>query len=1020
MSGMIQNGLQWAQDWVQQFTAPPPPPEPPAAELEPTLVDAPANEPADAQTQELAPQTPEARDASLPKSDVQINESFRDGGMTGKQVISFSDGETAIATQRSQYAFTNVDSAAAYARSLDTPAVVVQEDGRFAVYKLEEQGGFLGMFTPELSRDAIKPAADGTAPQISRSEANVAAVTTTDDVIVRFNAQGTPQLDTIGSTRGPFVGHTEAFGPGLQGLSEKNRFERQFELAMRDTAFTALDASRVEANSALARLQGSSFTVEDRAAVQRTIARLEDVDARIAAKQDEVNAARLEFVGSSYGVAYASPFASTSGYDPYQVQSNAYDKLKSLEAELGTLQSERIVSAKEAPLLLRVDVEDFKAMSEAEQVASLRGEAQGVLKDIETTRENIESGEINLWMADGIRNATAGGLQLQGDQLKWVQERGQGEKRSDAAWKIGEGVLTVGLAVGAAFFSGGTSLLLLGGSALLGAKGAVDLTREHITNKSAANTNVDPSGGLLPPESVPHIGFVVAAWVGVGLDVAAVSSVVRGLNAGRVTLQEAATSLGTDTKTLQAVMQAGKLNELKTSTLAADEFTAQFGKSSAEAVTVLRQNPQGGLQVEVIVRSDLSPAARQAAVREELVHLMQTADPALKTKLASLTEENLANWSSLGDAQKLGLYRNKLEIEIDAQLRLADSASDAVTRGRHEGHLQGLQQKLDELNDAASRGTTPSWLAGAEAPRLFSVRPALPTAAPSATALSDVSTQLGGAKVQGHVYETNFIDRAVVSTNGSIALSNGKKISVDGVIALQPNRSGAQITKVEVLNPDGSVLGRTGAMGNVQNVIPYDVATPTTVRIHFERVDASGAKVVDTVDWATDQALPTGFRVQLQTNASFVKTGIAGGHTREAWQETMQTYNGVLRQTGTPDGVRFSLNGTDSIDATKISYEVNRASGWTQVGVPKTIFESGSSARAFEQHMAPHVAQALEANTLDRLVQVSVPVFAGDGKTVTNVIVTVAREPDASGIGPGKITSWWLSESNFANTAIQR
>jgi hypothetical protein len=286
--------------------------------------------------------------------------------------------------------------------------------------------------------------------------------------------------------------------------------------------------------------------------------------------------------------------------------------------------------------------------------------------------------------------------------------------------------------------------------------------------------------------------------------------------------------------------------------------------------------------------------------------------------------------------------------------------------------------------------------------------------------LSDVSTQLGGAKVQGHVYETNFIDRAVVSTNGSIALSNGKKISVDGVIALQPNRSGAQITKVEVLNPDGSVLGRTGAMGNVQNVIPYDVATPTTVRIHFERVDASGAKVVDTVDWATDQALPTGFRVQLQTNASFVKTGIAGGHTREAWQETMQTYNGVLRQTGTPDGVRFSLNGTDSIDATKISYEVNRASGWTQVGVPKTIFESGSSARAFEQHMAPHVAQALEANTLDRLVQVSVPVFAGDGKTVTNVIVTVAREPDASGIGPGKITSWWLSESNFANTAIQR
>jgi hypothetical protein len=1028
MSGLIQSGIQFAQDLAQRFL---PPPEPPVAEMPDVAANLSADQPeaADAQIVEVqatdtsqTPQTPQAPDAALPKSEVQLNERFYDGAMTGKEVVNFNDGNPVVATQRSQYGFTNVDSAAAYARSLDTPAAVVKEDGRFAVYKLEEQRAGWQLWAPDLSLDNIKPAAESSTPEISRSNNDVAAVTTSDDYIVRFNTSGTPQLDTTGSARGPFVGHTEAFGTGLKGLNDQGRFERQFDLAMRDTAFTALDASKVEAERVLGRLQGSSFSSTDRAAITSTLPALESHDRLIAAKKQEINDVFMQLLSESQNVGYGlgmSEHMLDSQMEHYTRSAQLQEQRQTLEAELQNLEAERTVVAKDAPLLLRVDLEDFKAMSEAEQVATLREQAQGVLSDIETTRQNIEDGDINLWMVDGIRNTTAAGLGLEGEQAQWVQDRGAGEKRSDAAWKIAEGVLTVGLAVGGAFFSGGTSLVLLGGAFALGAKGALDITNEYVTNKAAANTNVDPTGGLLPQESVPHVGFVVAAWVGLGLDAAAVSNVVRGLNAGRVTLQQAATSLGTDAKTLQAIMAAGEINTLKTSSMAGQEFVEQFGKSSGEAVTLLRRGDNGALQVEVVVRSDLSPAARNAAVREELVHLMQTADPNMSAKLGKLTEESLSNWNNLSDAQKLDLYQTKLDVELDAQRRLADSATDPASRARHEGHIDGLQQKLDEVNEAIASGKSPNWLAGAEPPRLFSVRTPLPTASPSTAALTDVGAQLTSAKVQGHVYETNFIERAVVSANGSITLTNGKKITVDGVLALQPDRAGAQITKVEVLNPDGSTLGRTGQVGNVQNAIPYDAANPSTVRISFERTDSTGAVVSDTVEWVTDQALPTGFRVQLQTNASFMKTGVAGGHTREAWQETTQLYNGVLREVGSPDTVRFSVNGVDTIDASKITYEANRASGWQQVGVPKTIFESTPSMRAFEQHMSPHVAEALEVNTLDRLVDVSVPVYAKDGKTLTSVKVTIAREPDPSGTGPGKVVSWWLSESNFSNALIK-
>jgi hypothetical protein len=86
-------------------------------------------------------------------------------------------------------------------------------------------------------------------------------------------------------------------------------------------------------------------------------------------------------------------------------------------------------------------------------------------------------------MIDAVRNAAAAGLGVEGPQLRWVEDRATGERRTDAAWKIGETALTIGLAAGGAFFSGGTSLALLGASTALGVHSAADASADYLRNR---------------------------------------------------------------------------------------------------------------------------------------------------------------------------------------------------------------------------------------------------------------------------------------------------------------------------------------------------------------------------------------------------------------------------------------------------------------------------------------------------------------------------------------------------------
>jgi hypothetical protein len=424
-----------------------------------------------------APRTATAAPIATQTAPHQPPEQFQHGAATGQTLARYGDHDLR-ADERSNQHFGSQDAATAFARSLGVPAAVVEENGRYAAYRIHAEKRF---FQGDFSRQNTMSDDNSNATNVQCRHPALRALVTTDDFVVRTDG-GVGTLDPAGS---PFSSHIQAFGPGLERMNDRVRFERQFEQAMRDTAFAALDSSQRAVQDIHNRLNANDLTPQDRSALAQALRQLAPLDQRIVDKQKQVHDAYWNFVESSYAAEGGSQWA-------IDAQSKIYDTFKQRQAELAQLKAQRAVAARDFPLALRIDnLDQFRHLSNHDQTAVLRGAADGVLNDIATTRANIANGRFNLRMMDGVRNATAAGLGVQGEQLGWVEDRATGERRSDAAWKIGETALTIGLAVGGASFSGSTSLTLLGASTALGVHGAVDTTADYLRNRAAANTGLD-------------------------------------------------------------------------------------------------------------------------------------------------------------------------------------------------------------------------------------------------------------------------------------------------------------------------------------------------------------------------------------------------------------------------------------------------------------------------------------------------------------------------------------------------
>ncbi|WP_304364041.1 hypothetical protein, partial [Myxococcus fulvus] len=274
------------------------------------------------------------------------------------------------------------------------------------------------------------------------------------------------------------------------------------------------------------------------------------------------------------------------------------------------------------------------------------------------------------------------------------------------------------------------------------------------------------------------------------------------------------------------------------------------------------------------------------------------------------------------------------------------------------------------------------------------------------------ATTTGLQDARGHVTDTHFEDRANVNQAAPVNLTNGKKVDpTNAVVALQAMPGTPPLdnkTKVEVLNEDGTTLGKVKY--NAENGFLVTSEPKPAPRV---RVTTSDGK---SFEWRPGDEPPPGYRLDIRSSAPFRKAGFSGGHTREAWDQTVATYGDRMNITQQRQ-LGFSLPGDSTpIDVSVINYQYDGK----DVEVPKTLFEgAGTDAvTRFETHMQQSVSDALKnAQPNDRLIPVDVPVVDANGKPAT-VKVVVARDPDPSGAGIGKINSWWVSEENLNNPQL--
>jgi hypothetical protein len=222
-----------------------------------------------------------------------------------------------------------------------------------------------------------------------------------------------------------YAGHTNAFGQGLVNLTgNREQFFRQYNLALRDTAFNTLAQSELEAKQQQKLLQGNTLGAQ-RSRILQTSRQLAEIDAQIAALG-------RTGVRQTPGVPAPAP-----GPDP--------EKWLKQKNEL---EAQRAQILSQYPLLSRVNPAEFNALTEAQQTAKLREATGGVLSDIATTRQNIINGKINLMSLPSMVATTNMGLNIPPQQAEWIAQRIDSDAKWDVAGKIAVAALAIGLANG--------------------------------------------------------------------------------------------------------------------------------------------------------------------------------------------------------------------------------------------------------------------------------------------------------------------------------------------------------------------------------------------------------------------------------------------------------------------------------------------------------------------------------------------------------------------------------------------
>ncbi|MEH2522012.1 hypothetical protein V1279_007585 [Bradyrhizobium sp. AZCC 1610] len=143
--------------------------------------------------------------------------------------------------------------------------------------------------------------------------------------------------------------------------------------------------------------------------------------------------------------------------------------------------------------------------------------------------------------------------------------------------------------------------------------------------------------------------------------------------------------------------QRGQFKDVPIHVVSDAEFEGFTRSAKGQAVVVIEDG-----KPRVLLRESADPRV----LREEGIHLLQSADPEKAHLFRQLDESVLSKWDDLPLDEQLSLYGKKLDLEIDGQQRLlknlnealAAAGDDAAARKQILGQIENAERTLDNLS----------------------------------------------------------------------------------------------------------------------------------------------------------------------------------------------------------------------------------------------------------------------------------------------------------------------------------
>jgi hypothetical protein len=454
---------------------------------------------------------------------------------------------TEIHASRTLGAFDTEAAAIAVVKTNGRPGAVTIENAKFVAYETDAGFGYREVYVANLlggtsTHHRPPKLAPGVIALISNELMTVRAGDF--DPGATQDVQGTADVPMT-SSADPFAGYRQALGDAngdLNGLPD-DKLVAAFHAALKDTALVVLNKSSDEVKTKQGRFAQGGAGVSDSEldTMQQTAAQLAAVDVQIEAQQKVLSA--LERKQGAYDTALATGGSPVGG--GYSTE------IKAAQDQLQQVQTRRKVYVSQYPLLSRVDPAAFKTKTKDEMASQLGAELPGILKDIETTKQNVADGSINLWGIDQLVDATIAGFGLDADRRKVIMATRASEAKKKTIETVVFTVFAIGFGLAAVFATGGAALFFAAGAFGLSTYDALKQTEQYALDRPASNVNLDKDGGFA---AAPGWGWLVMAWVGVGLDAAQVASAIgKAAKAGmtvEATIAEASKDLAANARRL--------------------------------------------------------------------------------------------------------------------------------------------------------------------------------------------------------------------------------------------------------------------------------------------------------------------------------------------------------------------------------------------------------------------------------------------------------------------------------------